>query len=95
MWVAMLALGGLSWTLEELVKVLPTIAQNPALPAWAAPIFTLAPVGIGFLMKLVVGQYGKLRTDLKIAHVDAAAAVAAGATAANADAAATLAAGNK
>lgn len=95
LYVAMLAMGGLGWALEETVKIIPAIASNPALPAWVAPILGLAPIGLGWLMKLTAGEYGQLRNELKLGSDPITAAIAAGAAAANAPADATLAAGNK
>ena len=95
LYAAMVAMGAIGWALEEIVRMLPTIAQNPAIPPWVAPILGLAPIGLGWLMKLVASEYGQLRNELKLGSADAPAAVAAGAVAASADPAATLAAGNK
>jgi len=95
LYAALIAMGAIGWALQEIVRMIPTIAQNPALPPWAAPILGLAPIGLGWLMKLVASEYGQLRNELKLGSADAPAAVAAGAVAASADPAATLAAGNK
>lgn len=101
LFLAVLALGALGWALQQTVSYIPTILSTPGMPAWAAPIGVLAPVGLGWLIKLVIGEYNSLRTQLKISALpdsistsDTLNAVAAGAAAATGNVSATLAAGN-
>ena len=97
MWLALFAMGGLTYAMEEVLKVLPTIAANPALPPWASPLLALAPIGIGYLMKVTAKNYCDLRRDLKLGEMNASAgafdmktAVAAGVAQAKQDDAAQL-----
>jgi hypothetical protein len=71
-WLSFFALGALTWVLEQLVAAIPTIAAIPGIPGWTAPVFALAPIGIGYLLKRVVANYGQMRTDLKLEHANAA-----------------------
>ncbi len=95
MWAAMLAMGAIGWALKETISVIPAIASNPALPAWAAPILSLAPIGLGWLLKLTAGEYGQLRNDLKLGSDPTLAAIAAGAGAASASVTTTITEANK
>lgn len=69
-YVTMLAMGGMTYVLEELLKIIPNIAQNPALPPWLAPLLTLAPMGIAYLLKLTAKNYTDRRTELKLGTSD-------------------------
>lgn len=71
-YVAMLALGALLWLLQSLVGLIPTIAAMPGVPPWAIALLGLAPVALGWVIKLVAGQYGSLRRDLKLADAGVA-----------------------
>jgi hypothetical protein len=96
-WIAMFLLGMLTWALQQLLSILPTLAADPAMPGWIIPIFSLAPVGIGWLMKLVWAKYAELRHQLKLAALGdptIAQAQNVGGGAASADVAAVLNAAN-
>ncbi len=96
MYAAVLAMGAIVWALQEVVRMLPVLASTPGMPAWAAPILALAPVGLGWLLKLTAGEYGKLRGALKLgAGDDVTAAINAGAVVQVADSASTAALGNR
>jgi len=85
-WLAMMLLGVLSYAGQQLLTMLPTIIANPNMPAWVAPLGPVAIVGLGWVMKLIVNNYTKARVALKLGAPDeaaVAAAVQAGATAAN------------
>jgi len=93
-----MTLGILGYTLQELIKLIPAIAENPSLPGWLSPILMIAPVGLAWVMKRVNNEYLAKRTELKIAVTNASvtsAAVEAGAAAAKADEKTTLEALNK
>ncbi len=95
-WLAMLALGGCGWVLQQLVAVLPELAKSPGVPSWAAAVIPIALVGVAWVAKLVVGEYGQMRKELKLgAGDDVTNAVNAGAAVAIADSAATAAVGNR
>lgn len=77
MWLAMLLLGALAWLGHQLVMLLPTILATPGIPAWVAPIGSVAVVGLGWVMRLVVAEYTKARVALKLdANSDPAVAAA-------------------
>jgi hypothetical protein len=93
----MFLLGVLAYAGQQLITLLPTILANPAMPPWLAPVAPIAIVGLGWVMRLVVAEYTKSRTALKLDanSPDVSAAIAAGKTAGGADLAAQLAQINK
>jgi hypothetical protein len=66
LYVCVLVLGGLGWAIQSLIGMIPTIAQTPGMPPWAAPLMSLAPIALGYVAKLVASEYASLRTQLKL-----------------------------
>lgn len=98
LYLSMFAMGAITWALTELIKLIPTLAANPAVPPWAVPLIGMAPVALAWLLKLAAGEYGLLRQTLKLgadSDPSIAPAIAAGAAAQGATDAAALAAVNK
>jgi hypothetical protein len=80
LYLTTLLLAGLGTVIEQLVQMIPSIAANPSLPPWAAPLLALAPVLLGYVAKQVATHYTEQRTALKLATTppatDSAAAAA-------------------
>jgi hypothetical protein len=98
LYLAVALLAGLGYAAQQLIVILPTLAANPSLPPWVSMLIPVAVTGLGFVGKLIVSEYTKLRTQLKLdagADPSVTAAQAAGVQATNATDAAALAQVNK
>lgn len=84
LWLSTAGLGLLSTLIAFVISALPSLAANPSVPAWAAPLLVLAVTPLGYLAKRIIVEYNKGRVALKLPVADVTAAVAAGAAAANA-----------
>lgn len=65
-WLTMIFLGGVAYTAQELLNILPAMLQMPNMPPWVAAISPIAIVGLGFIAKLALNKYTAARTELKL-----------------------------